>query len=44
MTELEEGDKPVFERAMNIDPEDAVLGGRFRRSNRVAIINGGSPS
>jgi hypothetical protein len=34
MTELEGGDKPVSKRVMNIEP-DTVLGGRFRRSNRV---------
>jgi hypothetical protein len=32
MTELEKGDKPVFKQAMNIEPEDTALGGRFRRS------------
>jgi len=27
MAELEEGDKPVFKPAMDIEPEDTVLGG-----------------
>jgi hypothetical protein len=39
MTELKEGDKPVFKQVMNIKPEDCWAG-QFR-SNRVAILNGG---
>jgi hypothetical protein len=26
MTELEEGSKPVFKRAVNVEPEEMVLG------------------